>query len=103
MSIEKLVEALKTNPDLAKKFDAVRAQAQGADNSAMDSAILNFAKAEGFNVSAEDIASYEKSYRLATLSDEELENVAGGGCNNTVTCQLLSFQDSPHTGCKICV
>ena len=44
--------------------------------------LYKLAKAEGFDISEDDAKSYYAGlHKSGELSDEELDNVAGGGCN----------------------
>ena len=68
MSEEQLkafLEKVKVDSNLQEKLKA-------ADNNA----ILDIAKEEGFNISADDLQKAQST----KLSDEELEGVAGGTC-----------------------
>jgi predicted ribosomally synthesized peptide with nif11-like leader len=71
-SFEQLLNKVSENPDLREKFK----QANGIDD------IIAIAKDLGCSIEASDLIQYQKQ-NSATLSDAELESVAGGaggGC-----------------------
>lgn len=71
-AFEQLVSQVSANPDLREKFK----QANSIDD------ILVIAKDLGYSIEASDVIGYQ-SQNDATLSDADLENVAGGaggGC-----------------------
>lgn len=70
--LEQLLNKVSENPDLREKFK----QAAGIDD------IIGIAKDLGYSINASDVIDYQNQNE-ATLSDADLENVAGGaggGC-----------------------
>ena len=79
MSEEQLkafLEAVKADAGLQDKLKA----AKDAD------AVVAVAKTAGFLVSAEELKRAQAARQAAEISEEELEGMAGGGCDNGLTC-----------------
>ncbi len=64
-----------------------------------DGKVPDFLKAQGCEVTEEELCAFLKS-RTGELSDEEMDNVAGGGCNTATEFEALY---STITAGLICV
>ncbi len=53
-----------------------------------DGKVPDFLKAQGCEVTEEELCAFLKS-RTGELSDEEMDNVAGGGCNTATEFEAL--------------
>ena len=62
-------------------------KAEGAD-------VVAIAKAAGFSITTEDLSTHRQN-----LSDDELENVAGGGCSILTLITNNSYQDCNDCRC----
>ncbi len=64
--------------------------------------LLSLAKENGLELSAEQANAYfEKLNRSGELSDDELSNVAGGGCS-TKAREVSPYDSCPKWRCKDC-
>ena len=89
MSEEQLsafLEKVKADTSLQEKLKA----ASDAD------AVVAIAKAAGFTITTEDLNSHRQN--LKNLTEDELEGVAGGGCN---LCHMTSVTET-HDFCVFC-
>ena len=48
--------------------------------------MVAIAKAAGFVISAEELKRAQAARQAAEISEEELEGMAGGGCQDGITC-----------------
>ena len=83
--IKKFYEALSTDEAMRERAKTLSEKPTSDEAEAMER-IIAFAKTEGYSFTVEDLRAFFTSSRAKELSDEELENVAGGACKDTATC-----------------
>ena len=62
---------------------------------------LDFLKDHGCEATAEELAAFLKNQTSGELSDEELDNASGGGCNETTSDEAGISLASFGFGCAI--
>ena len=87
-NIKKFYEALSTDTAMRERAKTL-SKNPASDEAEAFAEIIEFAKAEGYDFTAEELKAFFSSGRTTELSDEELENVAGGGCKDTSGCVCL--------------
>ena len=96
MNINQIIEKLTTDKELSEKYAAL----SGVD------AILAQAKADGFDVSREDVQAVlgKLGGKSGELSEDELAVVAGGSDDYKYTCKRCGgeFQACPCYNCLKC-
>lgn len=90
-TIKKFYEALSNNEDMRKRMSELNEKYKDAqpDEETMLAEAVAFAKAEGFDVTADNFRAYLKT-GSAELSEEALEAVAGGQDNVNSACFCIA-------------
>ena len=85
---------IESNPQAKAKLAALGEALQGTeDRETIIKALIELAEQEGFSFSVEETAQYFDSLNAeGTLSDEELEAVAGG--KSSCTCMIIGTGDA---------
>ncbi|MDR2560750.1 MAG: Nif11-like leader peptide family RiPP precursor [Holophagales bacterium] len=82
--VKEFYKALSSNEAMKERAKALLDK-KPANEAEAASAAIAFAKSEGYDFTLDDLKAYTAA-GAKELSDEELENVAGGGCKDTAAC-----------------
>jgi predicted ribosomally synthesized peptide with nif11-like leader len=83
--VKEFYKALSSDAAMKERAKALLDKGRPADEAEAAAALIAFAKSEGYDFTADELKAYA-SAGAKELSDEELENVAGGGCGDTKEC-----------------
>ncbi|MDR2560754.1 MAG: Nif11-like leader peptide family RiPP precursor [Holophagales bacterium] len=84
--VKEFYKALSSDPAMRERGKALYDKGKPADAAEATSAVIAFAKSEGYDFTAEEMIAEMKAFVAAgakELSDEELESIAGGGCKDS--------------------
>ena len=106
-NVKKFYDALTTNEALKAKAAKLNEKHAGTkpDETALAKEIIAFAAAEGYSFTQEELTAYSESMKKSSLSDDELEAVAGGNpsgtCENWDLCFCAAGGGGVHRNPKI--
>jgi len=88
--LKKFYQALSEDEAMRNRLSALNEKYKGAEpgKTVIAEEIAAFAKAEGFEVTTDDLTDYLDT-EAKELTEEELENVSGGACKDTSTCACV--------------
>ncbi|MDR2560748.1 MAG: Nif11-like leader peptide family RiPP precursor [Holophagales bacterium] len=87
--VKEFYKALSSDPAMRGRGKALLDKGKPADEAEATGAVIAFAKSEGYDFTAEELKAFAAA-GAKELSDEELENVAGGGCGgDTAFCTCI--------------
>ena len=89
---------MKTLQELYKEIIASEELKAAFTEAAKGGKVTEFLKAQGVDATAEEVTAFLKS-QTGELSDEELDNAAGGGCNAATGCEAALSVLTVGVGC----
>ena len=78
-TIQAFFDALSNDASMAERYKTLLGSHAGADRDDLRVVVAEFAAAEGYSFSAEDLSSLEQKMKDQPLSDEQPESVVGAG------------------------
>lgn len=101
-NVQKFYEALTKDKEMQKRAQKMNVT-KPADEDAALAEIIAFAEKEGYSITASDVKEYisfRKTKKMGEISDDELDNVAGGGCGNSDSrCACIVIGAGGDCGC----
>ncbi len=91
---------MKTLQELYKEIIASEELKAAFTEAAKGGKVTEFLKAQGVEATAEEVTAFLKS-QTGELSDEELDNAAGGGCNTATGCETAMSVITAGIGCAL--
>ena len=77
---------MKTLQELKKEIVADEELRKAWSEAIRGGKMMEFIKARGVDATAEELTAFLENEKNGEISDEELDNVAGGGCGREITC-----------------